>query len=405
MHIPFPAILIGGPPNSGKSLLTYNLTQALRARQTAHFVIRAAPDGEGDWSHQIDRTLVQELRYPGQWNPEFVTHITAAIQRRHYPLLVDAGGKPKPWQETIFQACTHAVLLIGKNQEQPTVHQQHLATWRAIMRRNHVPIIAELFSDSTTVSTATTRTPILQGVLGKITPGEMDGDVVFVALLRLLQSIFAFSRPALTAGNFATAPTQVVMDLEMWPPPAETGIRFWKPEMLPAFLATIPPHAPRSLYGRAPNWAVTAAALRGMPASLFLFDPRYGWIAPPALTLHPRHDFPPPAACQRGWSVASQMDGSTWLIEMGRDSQYLDLYQPQRLPLPQMPASSNILLSGSLPQWLLVGAAHRYAPHSRWLAVYQPPLSGAVIVHSSDPAYPVGTLLREPDLPCLSAGD
>ena len=41
----FPAVMIGGPPHSGKSVLAYSLTQALRARGVAHYVLRAYPDG------------------------------------------------------------------------------------------------------------------------------------------------------------------------------------------------------------------------------------------------------------------------------------------------------------------------------------------------------------------------
>jgi len=44
----FPALMIGGPPHSGKSVLAYSLTQALRARQIDHYLLRACPDGEGD---------------------------------------------------------------------------------------------------------------------------------------------------------------------------------------------------------------------------------------------------------------------------------------------------------------------------------------------------------------------
>ncbi len=50
----FPAIAIGGPPHSGKSVLAYSLSKALRARQVAHYVLRAFPDGEGDWANEAD---------------------------------------------------------------------------------------------------------------------------------------------------------------------------------------------------------------------------------------------------------------------------------------------------------------------------------------------------------------
>ena len=50
-----PAVLIGGPPHSGKSVLIYSLSQALRARGVAHYALRACPDGEGDFSNETDQ--------------------------------------------------------------------------------------------------------------------------------------------------------------------------------------------------------------------------------------------------------------------------------------------------------------------------------------------------------------
>src|ERR1700730_1119067 len=58
-----PAVLIGGPPNAGKSVLTYNLTRELRRRRRdgyhdrgiPHYVFRANPDIEGDWFLQDDQ--------------------------------------------------------------------------------------------------------------------------------------------------------------------------------------------------------------------------------------------------------------------------------------------------------------------------------------------------------------
>jgi len=37
---PFPAVVIGGPPHSGKSVLTYLLTRQLRALRVEHYVLR-----------------------------------------------------------------------------------------------------------------------------------------------------------------------------------------------------------------------------------------------------------------------------------------------------------------------------------------------------------------------------
>src|SRR5579859_3874884 len=56
-----PAILVGGPPHAGKSVLTYNLTQELRHRDIPHYVFRANPDMEGDWFLQEDQDNVRQL--------------------------------------------------------------------------------------------------------------------------------------------------------------------------------------------------------------------------------------------------------------------------------------------------------------------------------------------------------
>jgi len=97
----FPAVIIGGPPNSGKSVLTANLTQALRQRDIQHYVLRACPDGEGDWTYLADQELVRTILVPRTWTRAFVEHICHDLEHRHLPLLVDVGGRLQPWQEPI----------------------------------------------------------------------------------------------------------------------------------------------------------------------------------------------------------------------------------------------------------------------------------------------------------------
>ncbi len=64
-----PAVLIGGPPHAGKSVLFYGLTQALRERGIRHHAIRACPDGEGNWFQEGDPDTVSRIRMPirGEW--------------------------------------------------------------------------------------------------------------------------------------------------------------------------------------------------------------------------------------------------------------------------------------------------------------------------------------------------
>ncbi|MBV9228005.1 MAG: hypothetical protein JOZ18_01740, partial [Chloroflexi bacterium] len=64
-----PAVLVGGPPHAGKSVLFYRLTQALLECGISHHAIRACPDGEGNWFHEGDPDLVSTIRVKltGEW--------------------------------------------------------------------------------------------------------------------------------------------------------------------------------------------------------------------------------------------------------------------------------------------------------------------------------------------------
>jgi CRISPR-associated protein Csx3 len=99
-----PAILIGGAPKAGKSVLTYNLTQELRKLKTPHYVFRASPDGEGDWFLKVQYQTGQEVGALRQihldakvdWTNTFRQLICQALSKRQLPLIVDIGGDPQP---------------------------------------------------------------------------------------------------------------------------------------------------------------------------------------------------------------------------------------------------------------------------------------------------------------------
>src|SRR5260370_8438800 len=89
-----PAILFGGPPHAGKSVLFYSLAKALRERGIPHYAIRACPDGEGNWFYELDQDKVRLIRVKGEWTSDFVKRMCLDLARRHLPLLVDIGGAP-----------------------------------------------------------------------------------------------------------------------------------------------------------------------------------------------------------------------------------------------------------------------------------------------------------------------
>ncbi|MCS6827783.1 MAG: hypothetical protein NZ553_14305 [Caldilinea sp.] len=352
----FPALVIGGPPHSGKSVLTYLLTQQLRNRRVEHYVLRACPDGEGDWSQEAPPETVRLLRQKGRFSADFVDLVCRDLGQRHLPLLVDVGGKPTPEQERIFDRCTHAVLISST--------PDTLDVWRRLAERHGLVVIAELHSVLDGDDCIEAETPVLRGRIGKLERRTGVGGPMLEALAKRVQQIFSYTDRELKTLHFSHAPTELIVDIAQLGDcvglPAEE--RRWRPEHLPAALNCTPQDA-ISIYGRGPNWLYTALALHAAPHPVYLFDPRLGWTAPAALTCSTSAV---PAVF--GWKLTVQAD-YTW-IEILPGAPYLDYEEASGATLPLLEAGRGVVLSGKVPHWLLLGAALAYRHHP-WLAVVQ----------------------------------
>jgi len=125
---PCPAILIGGPPNSGKSVFSNALRKALLQSSPNRrlFLYRASWDGEGNWAYEspddelVDR-LVQRNEYRIHEHPEtrplipdfFKYHARAVENLRSLTdiVLVDVGGMPQPEKQPLLEQCTHYIII------------------------------------------------------------------------------------------------------------------------------------------------------------------------------------------------------------------------------------------------------------------------------------------------------
>ncbi|MGH2482755.1 MAG: CRISPR-associated protein Csx3, partial [Ktedonobacteraceae bacterium] len=156
-----PAVLVGGPPHAGKSVLFYRLTQALRARGVDHYALRACPDGEGNWFHegQPEQMSTLRIKRDGVWPPAFVQSMTRALEQRSLPFLVDMGGRPSAADTPLLRSCTHAILL--QREDKP----EALRLWQNLVEAHNLLPLARLFSQPTGTSVITARSPILQGVI------------------------------------------------------------------------------------------------------------------------------------------------------------------------------------------------------------------------------------------------
>jgi CRISPR-associated protein Csx3 len=375
----FPAVLIGGPPNSGKSVLTYNLTQALRERGIQHYVVRAAPDGEGDWVSEADPRVVRTIKVPRTWTVAWVEHVCESLARRPLPLIVDVGGRPTAWQECIFDYCTHAILL--------TPDDSAHAAWLEMVDRHNLRWIADLRSELHGVDRVTESQPLLRGTIAGLEWGRRIGGPVFEPLVERIARLFAYAPDELRRSHLLSAPVENAIDLDRL---ARTlGVPFtgdkavWEPHHLRQLFDYLPEATPLGLYGRGPNWLYAAAALLAHPEPFHQFDARLGWVRPPALRLGA-----PPVDAPVQVHPQPRRDHTHLAFTLAKA--YLDYTEAEGLLTNPVPPGQGVVLSGKLPLWLYTALALAYAPRASWLAVYQP--------HWGDEAIVVYTRTAEPAL-------
>jgi CRISPR-associated protein Csx3 len=377
-----PAVLVGGPPHSGKSVLIYSLSQALRARGVQHYALRACPDGEGDWSNEAPAELVREIRIKGPWTPQWVERISRDIRRRHLPLLVDVGGRPTAEQAKMFALYTHAVLL--------TPDAAARAWWLSLLAEQRLPIVADLQSDLHGMDQLDTGSPAIRGVLAGLERASQAKGPAFEALVERLAALFAADDEALRRSHLEAAPAEITVDLDRLARTLNVPLRgahpFWQPEHVPLLLDYLPAATPLAAYGRGPVWLYAALARLASPALFANFDVRLGWAEAVQLNLG-EAPLGSPLRC------SVQTTASACRVTGVLPDQYIDYSEVSALMPPPVPTDLGVMLSGKMPLWLYTSLAITY--HSApWLAVCQPQLDGCVVVSSSGHGPVPGSLVK-----------
>jgi CRISPR-associated protein Csx3 len=392
MSVSLPAIIIGGPPHSGKSVLSYSLTKALQEQGVDHYLLRACPDGEGNWSHEAPATTVQRIRRKDDFSDHFVRELCADLANRHLPLLVDVGGKLTVEQDAILHYGTHAVLLVSDQQLAVA------AAWRQRFANHHLPLLADLESSLCGQSALWTTKPTVWGrqvglERGATAQGELFAALVArvaetlrvpPALLRQRHQELAFPLPLLEVDRIDATAQPVVNKTA------------WQPAELASLLTTLP-IKPYALYGRGPGWLYAALAHHLQPYAVYLFDARMGWVTAPPLTTKSTA-----SGGAVNWHLQPQAEHQR--LEVTIPHQYLAYEALATLHPPPLPPDQGIVISGKLPNWLVVALTLTYRSQP-WVAVYQPMLAGhAVVVASRTPSHPVGALIPAPALERGQAG-
>ena len=120
-----PAIFIGGPPDSGKSVLSNALRLSLMQKlQKRVFLHRANWDGDGNWKHESsNRELVKKLALENENRlhekakellPKYFIDQAQAVRNLRELVdlvLVDVGGRVQPEKAPLMPSCTHYIII------------------------------------------------------------------------------------------------------------------------------------------------------------------------------------------------------------------------------------------------------------------------------------------------------
>lgn len=384
-----PAILIGGPPKAGKSVLTYNLTRELRRRNIPHYVFRASADIEGDWFLKGDLETVNQIQLKVRdyrhWTDIFRELVCRDLSQRHLPLIVDLGGLPKDADNCIFQVCTDSVLLLKDEDEKAT------QTWRSFTTNNHLRPLAELRSQLEGNSILTSEEPTIKGTITGLVPGARLHNSVFDALLeRIIQRFELYPPAELERFHLDTAPIKFVVHLPDQLDALAPDTDEWTADMLQPLLAQLPPQTAMAVYGRAPNWVYGALALHAGTQPFHQFDARLGWVAPlPTLRASTSEQLP-----QSLIYISKENHDDSHVILIHPIHNYLDHREVDQLVFPEPPPHHGVVVSGKLPHWLFTALARFYVQRDvPWIALNDAHDNRPVVIYSQVASHPIGKIL------------
>jgi CRISPR-associated protein Csx3 len=388
-----PAILIGGPPRAGKSVLTYNLTRELRRRNIPHYVFRASADIEGDWYLQGDMEtvdqIVQKVKEYRHWTDIFRAFVCRDLKHRHLPLIVDLGGLPKDADTCIFQVCTHSVLLLKDEDEEAT------RTWHRFTAASGMTPLAELRSQLEGISVLTEQDPVIKGTITGLQPHTHIHNEVFEVLLERIEQLFSsFDLKELEKIHLTNAGIEDIVHLphllaSIAPDTIDAATGEWAADMLPQLLTRVPVQQDCAVYGRAPNWVYGALALHTGKRLFRQFDARLGWVTLPVLGNSSSNQ-----ALRSLVSIEEECRDDAYKILIHPVYNYLDYREADQLVFPEPPLDLGVIIDGKLPFWLFTALARFYAQRNvPWIAFNDAHDNRPVVIASTMPSHPVGKIL------------
>ncbi|NEZ58584.1 CRISPR-associated ring nuclease Crn3/Csx3 [Adonisia turfae] len=184
-----PALLVVGPPDSGKSVLSHQLFVTLVKDYPDVYLQRAQWDGEGNWTLELPENASEreafKLANKGTLTERFFPYQGQAIRNLRQQkslVIVDAGGMVQPEKQSILDACTHYLIISSKPEE--------IEPWHKFCgNQGNLQPIAVIHSTLETMIEVLQREPFLEVRCGPWVQGETDGvpEVLVEQVRALLQ--------------------------------------------------------------------------------------------------------------------------------------------------------------------------------------------------------------------------
>ncbi|AGY58599.1 CRISPR-associated ring nuclease Crn3/Csx3 [Gloeobacter kilaueensis] len=168
-----PAVLVVGPPDSGKSVLAHALFQVLLTECPEVFLQRANWDGEGNYLLELGpettpiRTNAFAAANKGTMSAGFFGYHAEAIlhlRRQKALVIVDVGGMVQPEKQPLLEACSHYLIVSSR--------PEAVEAWHTFCRdRGNLVPVAVVHSTLNPSEIIHQRTPFLELTCGPLRRG------------------------------------------------------------------------------------------------------------------------------------------------------------------------------------------------------------------------------------------
>jgi CRISPR-associated protein Csx3 len=183
-----PALMVVGPPDSGKSVFSHRLFQSLIEVNSNIYLQRANWDGEGNYTLELPPDLDAEgfkaTNKGGLSDRFFPYHARAILELRRQKALtiVDVGGMVQPEKQPILEACTHYLIISSQ--------RDAVDDWHEFCRdRGNLTPVAVIHSTLEEVEIVHQQQPFIEMTCGPWIRGQ--SRPIPQGLMERIQSLFS----------------------------------------------------------------------------------------------------------------------------------------------------------------------------------------------------------------------